>query len=122
MAWEISHSAEAWDNARANLEAMGSERIINALADEAYHDACEADADGERAADECRARLASLPLDILVDAAMGSIRRHNTCDSGGHKFWIDRQGYHTVSVADPSEWHRAKPEIVAEITSCTEEA
>jgi len=103
MAWEISHSQEAWDNARYNLTKWDKERLINALVDDTYEAAEANEEDAESAADARRIALSDLPEDMLVEACMNSIAAHMTCDNGGFNFWIDREGYHTVSVDKQEE-------------------
>lgn len=83
MAWGHSHTAEAYDNARANLETWPKRRLAQALAD----------IEGNRGARFYR----TLDRDTLVDACMEAIEATNLCDNGGGVFWIDPEGYHTVS-------------------------
>lgn len=105
MAWQISHSPEAWDDARAELETWPAADLINALCDDrfetvepkggAHHAA--------RASDALRSRLEYLAKwcgshDALVDLAIEAIERNGLCSNGGHKFWIDPEGYHTVDL------------------------
>lgn len=180
MAWQISHTPEAWENVRLNLMDWDRERLTEALTDAAFEDAedgcdgpkteecpecgggdvteeCpECDGDGEveccpgdvpdlegpagvgtfvpcdecngsgevevscdecdgsgevetaharfecscptatEAADKLRENLDVLAHDNLVDAAIESIEKNDTCDNGGFNFWIDREGIHTV--------------------------
>ena len=101
MAWEISHSVEAWDNARRNLGEWDRERLILAITDDAF-EAAEQREDGDpmQAADSVRELIGELPHDLLVDRAVELIEEHRTCDNGGFSFWIDREGFHTVSVGE----------------------
>lgn len=100
MAWEISHSQGAWDTARANLEHWSCEALIAALADDVFEAQEEGGHDnGSEAADVLRDVLADADQCDLVEMAIASISTHQTCSNGGHDFWIDRQGYHTVSVS-----------------------
>ncbi len=107
MAWEISHTPEAWENARNNLEYLWNRKqIIDALADDAFEAQEEAGFEtGPDAADVLRDLLSDTPQDLLIDMAMSSISLHNTCTNGGHSFYIDRQGLHTVSCG--VDWHEA---------------
>ena len=108
MAWSISITAEGWADIRKELETWDRQRIIDALADDAFEEAEQANgSDGKQyeetvspddAADVCRANLESAAHDTLVDAAMDSIEMHNTCDNGGFRYWIDREGYHGVTL------------------------
>lgn len=83
MAWAHSHTLKAYDNARANLEAWSKRRLAQALAN----------IEGNRGARFYR----TLPHDVLVDACMDAIDSTNLCDNGGGAFWIDPEGYETVS-------------------------
>lgn len=87
MAWEISHAPEAWDNVRTQLETWTAEKLINALVDDSYQ----------------VSTLQHISFDTLVDLVIANIRKHNTCDNGGHYFWIDQKGYHKVSCAPVNE-------------------
>jgi hypothetical protein len=101
MAWGISMTAEGWDNVRRNLEHWTCERLINALCDDRFQEVVEHKGGSQhahKAADALRRRIKDLPQDILADEAYMLIERHNTCDNGGWAVWIDREGYHTVSV------------------------
>ena len=107
MAWSISITPEGWQNIRKELETWHSDRIIDALADDEY-EAVE-DENRARPADEFvnpadahakkRATLDKLDHSDLVDAAMDAIENNNTCDNGGFRYWIDREGYHGVTLS-----------------------
>ena len=98
MAWEISHTPIAWQIVRCNLLSWTDEQLIDAITD----DTCEriadiaGDAHGLAAAQAERKRLAGLPVEVLVDLALGRIEEHGTCDNGGFNFYVDREGFHTV--------------------------
>lgn len=109
MAWSISITAEGWADIRRELETWDRQRIIDALADDEYERVEEArrysmgrddipEGAEESEAAALRERLADLPEDVLVDAAMDAIERNNTCDNGGFRYWIDREGYHGVTL------------------------
>ena len=98
MAWEISHSQEAWDNVRSNLEHWSCERLIDALADDAFEEQEEAGHEGAQAADVLHDDLADAHQCDLVEMAMASIATQRTCSNGGHEFYIDRKGIDRVSV------------------------
>ena len=107
MAWEISHTAQAWANVRARLTRTWKRKeLIDALCDDLF-ESVEADSgdEGCRTASDAalilRRELSGAPHDALVQSVMDAIERHNTCDNGGHRFWIDRKGYHTVSCSTP---------------------
>ena len=112
MAWEISHMTEAWDAARTNLDGWSRDRIVEALTDDAFECAEQNGQDGAAAADILRSmieetdhtgRIQMVPHDVLVDMAIHTIGLHNTCTNGGHEFYIDREGYHTVPCSITAE-------------------
>ena len=91
MVWSHSHSEIAYTNARMNLQRWSRLQLLNAFA------ACEEDK-GERV-DILRAlnNPSYLADDVIVDYLMDNILDVNKCDNGGHNFWIDNEGYYTVS-------------------------
>ncbi len=100
MAWEISHAPEAWDTARKNLEGWSRDSLTEALTDDAFELAEQTGhTDPQDAADVLAELIADTPHDLLVDLCMEAIAVHRTCDNGGHNFWIDREGFHTVGVS-----------------------
>lgn len=99
MAWEISHAPEAFDTARRNLEGWSRDSLVEALTDDAFEAAESNGQDGQTAADILGELIHESPADILVDLCMEAISLHGTCDNGGHRFWIDREGFHTVGVS-----------------------
>jgi hypothetical protein len=99
MAWEISHSQEAFDNARHNLALWDRDKLIDALSDDAFELAEQGGhSDPADAAQAVLELLEDTPQDLLVDICMTTIEDHRTCSNGGHDFWIDREGFHTVPV------------------------
>jgi hypothetical protein len=102
MAWEICITAEGWTEIREALEAWDREALIAAITDDKF-EAVYKKADqrhAERAADAERKRLERLPHDVLVNRAFELIEQNNTCDNGGFAYWIDREGFHKVRLAD----------------------
>ena len=102
MAWEISISAEGWQDIRNKLDDWSHEALIDAIADdtfEAVYDKAGLE-HANRAADAERKRLADLPQDVLADRAFEMIEANGTCDNGGFAYWIDREGYHKVHLDD----------------------
>ncbi len=107
MAWEISHSPEAWDAARTNLEGWTRDQLVEALTDDAFEAAENNEQSGSEAADLLGDLLEENEVahDTLVDMAIRSIELHMTCTNGGHEFYIDREGYHTVECStDDPRW------------------
>jgi hypothetical protein len=98
MAWGISHSPEAWENARANLLNWDREALLNALYDDAFSRAGGAGDSAEDAADVFRSLIEDEPIEELVEKCMSAIAAHGTCSNGGHEFYIDPEGFHTVPV------------------------
>lgn len=103
MAWEISITAEGWQEIYDALhsDAFTEEQLRSALADDDY-EAWEQDHDEgseEPNFDVLKARYANLYHDTLADLAYERVEQHNTCDNGGFAYWIDRQGYHTVNLS-----------------------
>ncbi len=102
MAWEISISAEGWAEIREKLEDWSSDQLIDAMCDDIF-EAVYDKADLEHAtlaATAERKRIADLPHDLLVDRAFELVEQNNTSDNGGWACWVDRQGYHKVSLED----------------------
>ena len=102
MAWEISISAEGWQEIREKLEDWSNEALIDAIADDKFEAVYEK-ADLEHAtlaATAERNRIADIPHDLLVDRAFELIEQNNTSDNGGWNYWVDREGYHKVCLGD----------------------
>lgn len=100
MAWEISISAEGWQEIHEVLETWTTQQLVNAIVDDRMKE-IEQKAGAEhglRAAKSIRKRIANLPHDVLVDTAFRLIEQNNTCDNGGWAYWIDREGFHKVEL------------------------
>lgn len=100
MAWSINITAEGWAEIRDALDDWSREQLIAAITDDKF-EAVYSKADqhhAQRAADAERKRIANLPLDILADRAFELIEANGTCDNGGFAYWIDREGYHKVTL------------------------
>ena len=100
MTWEISHTAEAWQNAQHNLFHMDRENLIAAITDDKfeYVEHVGSIENASRAANALRERIKELPQEALVDLALENIHEHMNCSNGGWEFYIDREGYWTVSI------------------------
>jgi len=101
MAWQISMSAEGWSNVRRNLHGMAKDKLVVALTDDLFEELEERGvelADIELAVADRRRDWESLPQDMLADICYDRVCHNDTCDNGGHRVWIDRQGYQTVPV------------------------
>lgn len=102
MAWSISITAEGWQEIREKLDDWSREALIDAIADDKFEMVYEKAGleHAERAANAERERLQSLPHDLLADRAFELVEQNNTCDNGGFAYWIDREGYHKIHLAD----------------------
>lgn len=98
MAWEISITAEGWQQIRNKLDDCDQASLVEAITDDTFERVYEhaGEHHAKRAADAERQRLEELPHDILADRAYELIEQNNTCDNGGFGYWIDREGYHKV--------------------------
>ena len=98
MAWEISMTAEGWQQLRDRLDDWDRASLIDAITDDTFERvyAQAGDHHAKRAADAERKRLEDLPHDVLADRAYELIEQNNTCDNGGFAYWVDREGYHKV--------------------------
>lgn len=100
MAWEISITAEGWQDIRNELDNWSKKDLIQAISDDYYE---ELEQMG-KPDDVCRKRALKLTCklnlyasrDCLADHAFELIEKNNTCDNGGWAYWIDREGYHKV--------------------------
>ena len=102
MSWNISITAEGWEDIRLELGQWPTERLIEAL-DQAVWCA-EYDRlheQGELSEDECTMRADEAESDTqwlefrhdeLVDVAVRFIRENNTCDNGGNGYYVDSEG------------------------------
>lgn len=103
MAWEISHTAEAWECFRRGLEAQTEQWLREACAT-CMADAKEGeDADWEEEFAKAMAELKGLYKDTLVDAAYCWCETNNTCSNGGFDFYVDEGGYYSICLSDYEE-------------------
>lgn len=105
MAWEISISPEGWQEIRDELEQWEDDDLIEAICDDKFEVVYEkAGYDhAQRAFDAAKQRLEGLPHDELVDRAFELVEFNGTCENGGYGYWIDREGFHVVWLADHSD-------------------
>lgn len=99
MAWSINGNfvPEVWEDVRANLGDWSRDQLVEALSDDAFEAASDEPGEALAAADAMREAVSFADHDSLVDAVLELIERTDTCDNGGHRFWIDREGFHSVS-------------------------
>ena len=95
MAWEWSHTDEAYANAYANLESQSKDWLNEVYAEweawggeEKFNSLAYANA---------LAHAKRLPLDALVDEIWEHMFEYLTCDNGGFDAWACPFGCHTVS-------------------------
>lgn len=101
MAWEWSHSAEAYDNALGNLQMQDRSWLEVVFAE--WH-ALESDENGEPilhsfSMDQYEAALTEaqeLGDSELVEFIWDRMSEAATCDNGGHHAWACPDGCHTV--------------------------
>jgi hypothetical protein len=98
MAWSISHTTEAWENARHNLFHWRKCDLVDAL----YESESQII---EQYPDRTKLKkptgitiLRTLPKDILIDSIIEMIGIHNTCSNGGYEFYIDPEGWYSVAI------------------------
>ena len=98
MAWEISITAEGWQQIRDKLDDWDRAALIAAITDDTFErvEQVAGQHHAQRAADAERKRLEHLPHDVLADHVYELIEQTNTCDNGGFGYWVDRGGYHKV--------------------------
>lgn len=98
MAWEISITAEGWQEIRDKLDDWNRASLIAAITDDTFErvEQIAGQHHAQRAADAERKRLEDCPHDVLADRAFESVEQTNTCDNGGFGYWVDREGYHKV--------------------------
>ena len=96
MAWEWSHTQEAYATAHENLQAVDLDelQVIYAEWESATLDECggrEHDSDLYFAALE-RVQRDRLPADVLADAIWERAAEQATCTNGGHEAWMCPHG------------------------------
>ncbi|ACU60695.1 hypothetical protein [Chitinophaga pinensis] len=89
MAWSISISIEGWEEIREACHEKSKRWLLNAInAYNRYH--------GVTALN--RKRLKDYSRETLADEAFACIEATNTCNNGGFVYWIDPQGYYTITI------------------------
>ena len=115
MAWEWSHSAEALEAARQNVQDLPKDKLLEILSEWQYHDmeqaiesasntAFENDEDEDAATANFPAPSFDLPdhikalsEDVLADSVWERMESLATCSNRGHLAWCCPDGCHTVS-------------------------
>lgn len=115
MAWEWSHTPEAYENARMNLEDLSHEELAVIMAeivskkyDDEFPEEPSAYKNGfyEKALKNSK----ETPKDTLVNSIWEFAEEHRTCDNGGFNAYVCPYGCHTVSFdrkEDASEKERS---------------
>ena len=106
MAWEWSHTHEAYADAERNLRELPRETLEEILAEwsanapDGYYDdqGYRGDDFDQEAYDEGLANAKQLPDDTLADTIWALASDQATCDNGGFKAWLCPYGCgcHTV--------------------------
>ncbi|MEW4454518.1 hypothetical protein AB1L30_17715 [Bremerella sp. JC817] len=98
MAWEISITAEGWQQIRDKLDDWDRASLIAAITNDTFErvEQVAGQYHAQRAADAERKRLENLTHDVLADRAFELIEQNNLCDAGGFGYWVDREGFHKV--------------------------
>ncbi|MCB9951403.1 MAG: hypothetical protein H6824_10520 [Planctomycetaceae bacterium] len=98
MAWEISITAEGWQQIRDKLDDWDRAALIAAITEDTFErvEQVAGHHHAQRAANAERKRLEDLPQEVLADRAYELIEKNNLCDNGGFGYWVDRGGYHKV--------------------------
>ena len=108
MAWEWSHTAEAYNNALENLNRLPKRELLTILREWAYKDREDRGTIRRRAGStripgfRLPAGLARLDRSHLADLIWERAESLATCDNGGFRAWVCPDGCHTVSF-DPKD-------------------
>ncbi len=108
MSWEISHSPKVWDDLRQTIRDMyaadyetAHEWLCEALA---YARCATVEHDGieswKSALEQKMTSLVRLTPDVIEDAIIEQIQETNTTSNGGFDFYIDRNGWYTITPKD----------------------
>lgn len=113
MAWEWSHTAEAYEGARLQVERLPRQELLTILREWAYHD--------REAAGRLRGPVISprsgralgfrlpngirrLYRDTLADLVWERMEAHRTCSNGGWEAYCCPDGCHRVPFEAPRIW------------------
>ena len=100
MAWEWSHTADAYTDAYDNLLNSPHDFLSVAFAEWTAKQIEESDDEREPFGTEYESALkqaATLPADVLADSIWEKAESQRTCDNGGWNAWVCPYGCHTVS-------------------------
>jgi hypothetical protein len=89
MSWEISISAEGWNDIYQTLHQLTfREKLVEAIVNDEWTEDL-----GLEGFDTLKQKYTDTPLDVLADVVYSKIEEINTCDNGGNGYWMDREGY-----------------------------
>ena len=103
MAWEWSHSSEAYASAQRRVTRLTKRELLVILSEWQYHDReqlarQDEDSDGPTLADfNVSASVRRLSRDTLADLVWDRMEQYATCDNGGFNAYCCPDGCHTVS-------------------------
>jgi hypothetical protein len=100
MAWDWSHTNEAYANAYDNLHNSPRDFLVIAFAEWKAKEIEDSDNDNDPFGAEYEGELAfaaRLATDTLADAIWDKASEQRTCDNGGYNAWVCPYGCHTVS-------------------------
>lgn len=100
MAWEWSHTAEAYADAYNNLHSSPHDWLAIAFAEWKAKEIEESDDDRDPFGAEYEATLehcATHSVEYLADAIWTRAEEQRLCDNGGWNAWVCPYGCHTVS-------------------------
>lgn len=112
MSWEISHTADAWDNVEQRLALK--KWIVPMRRALVIDDVAKWKTDEEDRRPEFQVIKVATAVyrdyahQRLVEETMNRIQDHRTCSNGGHEFYLDREGWYSVSCDDLPEHVRNK--------------
>jgi thymidylate synthase len=98
MAWEWSHTNEAYETARMNLNKLKRGELNTIFSEwKAYFYRERTTQDEASYHCHWRKHTRNLPTDILADQIWDWMEELRTCDNGGFFLWACPYGCHTVS-------------------------
>lgn len=100
MAWEWSHTPEAYDAAHTNTTCLPKHTLLIILREWAYEDRDKA---GRKPSFRLPAGLRKLPQDVLAEMVWERAEQHRTCSNGGWDCYLCPDGCHTVSFDSEGE-------------------
>ena len=111
MAWEWSHTQEAYDNARKQLDIQTPQFLIVCWAEWRTHEREQQEAVSNshrwmKRYDRYHRTAESLwnqNPESVVEFVWEKMSEQRTCDNGGHRAWCCPEGCHTVPFDEPSD-------------------